>query len=262
MESASLRTVLILASATISATALALALTTAIGDGLESPVVQQIARLAVASDVQVPSEKEYAGRILPRNLFGLDIGRSGGDPPHPAALRGIRLLGTVVADEVVYSSALIVEEGKGAKGFGVGDQTGGGQIVEIRQRQIVLMRDGERHTLDMTQELAGTAPTEEKAAAKPLTRESLENLRPEDLARMGRAMPHRGPDGLVDGWRLAGIRRGSLPDQIGIKNGDIIHSVNGQELDISAWAALHDQTDFEVSLTRRGQQQTLHYSLD
>ncbi len=42
-----------------------------------------------------------------------------------------------------------------------------------------------------------------------------------------RMVPHKNGDGEIDGYRMSGIRRNSLFASCGIKNGDIIHSING-----------------------------------
>jgi len=104
------------------------------------------------------------------------------------------------------------------------------------------------------------------AATPPETlRDALEN--PEDLSRAGRALLHRGPDGNYDGYRLSGIRRGSIPDHIGLKNGDIIQAVAGlpltsMEETMEAYHALKDAERFEVVVVRRGAPMTLDIGLD
>ena len=44
--------------------------------------------------------------------------------------------------------------------------------------------------------------------------------------------------------RLSGVRRRSIGDKIGIKNGDIVHSVNGQPLD-AVRSTAKDWLEFE-----------------
>ena len=83
---------------------------------------------------------------------------------------------------------------------------------------------------------------------------------------MGRAIPHRGPDGQIDGYRLSGIRRNSLGEKLGIRNGDIVHAVNGQALTsmqgaMSAYTSLQNESSFSFEVTRRGQKMKLDYSV-
>ena len=88
----------------------------------------------------------------------------------------------------------------------------------------------------------------------------------EGISRMGRALLHRGPDGEFDGYRLSAIRRNTLADQLGIKNGDIIHSVNGQPLTsvqsaMGAYNTLKSEGNFCFEITRRGSPVELCYDV-
>ena len=86
-------------------------------------------------------------------------------------------------------------------------------------------------------------------------------------SKLGRALLHRGPDGNYDGYRLSAIRSGSLADQLGIKNGDVVHSVNGQSLDsmqaaMGAYNTMQNESNFCIDVTRRGEKQTLCYDVN
>ncbi|MCO4747868.1 MAG: hypothetical protein KC912_23935, partial [Proteobacteria bacterium] len=75
-----------------------------------------------------------------------------------------------------------------------------------------------------------------------------------------------GPDGQIDGYRLSGIRRNSLGEKLGIRNGDIIHAANGQALTsmqgaMSAYTTLQSESSFNFEVTRRGQKMTLQYQV-
>lgn len=86
-----------------------------------------------------------------------------------------------------------------------------------------------------------------------------QDLRKLDLAALPlRAIPHRGADGEVDGFRVSGIRRGSEADSCGFRNGDVIHAVNGHPLTsleqvTQAHQALLDSDGYTITATRRGQ---------
>lgn len=58
----------------------------------------------------------------------------------------------------------------------------------------------------------------------------LNELTPDIVARGVHIIPHKGPTGELDGYRLSGIRRGSLLNSCGVQNGDIVHSMNGMSL--------------------------------
>src|SRR5262245_17993201 len=89
---------------------------------------------------------------------------------------------------------------------------------------------------------------------------------PESIAGLGRALLHRGPDGEYDGYRLSAIRRNTLADQLGIKNGDIIKSVNGQPLNsvqsaMTAYNTMRSESSFCFEISRRGSPQQLCYEV-
>ena len=88
----------------------------------------------------------------------------------------------------------------------------------------------------------------------------------EGISRMGRALLHRGADGEFDGYRLSAIRRNTLADQLGIKNGDIIHAVNGQPLNsvqsaMNAYNTLRTDSSFCFEISRRGSPTELCYEV-
>ncbi|TNE86413.1 MAG: hypothetical protein EP330_21980 [Deltaproteobacteria bacterium] len=94
----------------------------------------------------------------------------------------------------------------------------------------------------------------------------LEGLDMDGIARMGRALPHRSATGDMDGIRVSGIRRGSLPDQLGLRNGDVVHQVDGHPIvgmsqAMAAYEAVQDEDELTVELTRRGSPTVLTWTL-
>ncbi len=236
------------------------------------------------------SESAYLDGILARNLF--DPSQIGVKAPEEAGATGeqqtelkVTLMGTIVSQPAAYSAAFIVEEGQSsAWAYGIGQKVQGAEIVEILVDRVRLRRNGEDEWLSMggkvEPERRGSAiqprtPVEEGGEVeqvsdnefvleRSMVEEQLNDL--ESLARMGRALLHRGPDGEYDGYRLSAIRRGSLPDQIGIRNGDIIHSINGIEMNslegaMEAYEKLRNESKLDVDVTRRGRTEKLSYSI-
>jgi general secretion pathway protein C len=80
-----------------------------------------------------------------------------------------------------------------------------------------------------------------------------------------RAVPHF-QDGQANGFRLFAIRRNSLFEKIGLKNGDIVSSINGNPLTDPARAMqlfqdLKDENRLQVEVTRNRQPTTLSYEI-
>ena len=197
------------------------------------------------------------------------------------------LLATIVAEPAEFSSALIAEEkgGDGAIGYGIGDGLlGEATIVRIEQRKVVIRRDDgtvEFITMEEGKTFEKAKGDGKKKAAKDddsgvskegdkfvvkqeLIDQILEN--PEQLYSQVRAVPHKGPDGEVDGYRLSGIRRKSVFHKLGIKNGDIVHGVNGQSLTsmsaaMEAFNGLQNEKNFSFDLTRRSNRKTQEYEI-
>lgn len=242
-----------------------------------------------------PGKSEFVRPIVERSLFdSAKVGQQGGsgESDGPVGLSDLDavLLATVVANTPEYSSALI-QAGKGdsaeTRGYGVGDSLmGEGTVVEIMQRKVVIERpDGSREFIQMD----GKAEVRRPASGMPkpgeegegdgvvqkvgdnkyvvdadFVEKALQN--PEKLASQVRVAPHKGADGNVDGYRLSGIRRNSFFKQLGVKNGDIVHSVNGHELTsmsnaMSAFESLQSEKAFTFELTRRNQRETYEYEI-
>ena len=82
-------------------------------------------------------------------------------------------------------------------------------------------------------------------------------LRSTARIRVVRIVPHKAADGAVDGFRVSGIRRGSLLDSCGVRNGDIVQKADGMplltvEALTAAFAATQERQSFTISLVRRG----------
>lgn len=251
---------------------------------------------STARTPRAQSESEYIHQILVRNIFDAAFidtyspkkpGEEGSGVEELTDLR-VTLLGTVVAIPEQFSSALIsVEGGARAHGYGVGDRIEDAEIIRIEQKLVHLRRgNGSIELLKISDEpekptsrTASTTSTTEAAKGeggieqlsetsfvvdRSLLEKHLSDL--DGLSRLGRALLHRGSDGEFDGYRLSAIRRGTVVDQLGIKNGDIIHSVNGQALNsvqgaMSAYQNLMNESSFTFEVTRRGQRMTMEYQV-
>ena len=199
------------------------------------------------------------------------------------------LLATIVAEPADYSSCLISEEkgDDGALGYGIGDSVlGEATIFRIEQKRVVLKRtDGELEYLQMddadydrpTPKSAKAAKADAKGKWDGVEKEGetkftidqetfnkiLEN--PDKLANQIRAVPKE-EDGKVIGYRLSGIKRSSLFRKLGIKNGDVVHSVNGHDLTsissaLNAFESLQSERAFNFEVTSRKKKKTYEYEV-
>jgi general secretion pathway protein C len=207
---------------------------------------------------------------------------SGGE--HKTDLKVV-LLATVVTEPAEYSSALITEEKSGragAQGYGIDDDLlGEAKIIRIEQRKVYIRRsDGDIEYLAMDPDkvvAAGEAAGGETETAgvskaddthfvieQALIDEMLAN--PEKLYSQIRAVPHKDASGEIDGYRLSGIRKKSVFGKLGVKNGDVVHAVNGKTLTsmsagMEAFNSLQNEKSFNFEITRRNQRQTFEYEI-
>lgn len=81
------------------------------------------------------------------------------------------------------------------------------------------------------------------------------------LARQVRIVPSV-QDGEQDGFRIHGVRPGSVHDRLGLKNGDVIHGINGQPIDtpdkaLQAYARVKEAERLELDVSRGGERRKL-----
>ena len=224
---------------------------------------------------------------MARNIFDASaIGRASEvtDSSTTLADLNLSLIGTLVAVPSRYSAAYITESGDEAEAlsYGIQDMIEDATIIAIGVDKVTLRRgDDTVETLTMGEDAPAPTP-----AARPTSSNDEEGVEKIDdnnyvidrelvdryltdldaISRLGRAIPHRGSDGEIDGYRLSGVRRRSIGDKIGIKNGDIVHSVNGATLDsmqgaMAAYQTLQSESRFTFEVTRRGQRQTMSYEV-
>jgi general secretion pathway protein C len=248
----------------------------------------------VAASLSKPDKRDLIDPIIRRNIF--DSSKVGQEAaPETSGEAGNKtsmplvLLATIVADPARYSSCLISEEKgtDGAVGYGIGDMVlGEAKIHRIEQKRVVLERDGELEYLLMDDaEIDRPSPKSAKGAkgAKKgkwdgvekdgetkftIDQETFNKIleNPDKLAGQIRAVPHTGDNGKIDGYRLSGIKRSSLFRKLGIKNGDVVHAVNGHDLTsmssaLSAFESLQTERNFNFDVTTRKKKKTYEYEV-
>ncbi|HHO50979.1 MAG TPA: hypothetical protein ENK18_08930 [Deltaproteobacteria bacterium] len=260
------------------------------GEVASAPVVSTGRPAPRAPMPRALSADKYLDGIMRRNLFDVDIIATWN--PNPTADKGpigptdlnVKLVGTVVAVPAELSSAVIRHEEKGySRGYSVGDWLEDREVIKIEKKRVTLKRkDGQIEVLTIDDSISApptsstSTPSSSEdeavqetgdnkfAVSKELFDKYINDL--EGISRMGRALLHRGPDGEFDGYRLSAIRRNTLADQLGIKNGDIIHSVNGQPLNsvqsaMGAYNTMKTESNFCFEITRRGSPVELCYDV-
>lgn len=88
---------------------------------------------------------------------------------------------------------------------------------------------------------------------------------PMGVAKGARVVPAV-KDGKPDGFKLYAIRPSSVYSKLGLQNGDTLQSINGFDLTsadkaLEVYTKLREATSLQVTITRRGKQEQLGYSI-
>ncbi len=264
-------------------TDVAVASRTAEGAPPATPQASVVGQGELEQGVPVADKRVYVDAIVRRNIFDssatpADVMTNSGSQDCKES--SSRLLATVVADLPEYSSALIGGSGKSGRalGYKMGDSVGSeGRIVAIEQKKVCLDAGGCICMGDNGKLAESSAPTggaDEEGGVTKLSdtkflvdrsflEKQLGNV--EQLATQIRASP-KTEDGQITGFRLSAIRKGSVFDKLGIKNGDVVHTVNGQSLTsmetaMGAYGSLQNERGFNFEVTRRNQKMTIEYEV-
>ncbi|NIS62187.1 MAG: hypothetical protein GTO13_16260 [Proteobacteria bacterium] len=199
----------------------------------------------------------------------------------------VRLRGTVYRE--AGSSFAIIEDIKTRKQdlYHVGDVIlGEARLIAVARNKVYLERNGKQEVLEVYE--GPEAKTGERAGAGRLQKGSIPTgagikrlsadryrIPPEDLKNAFQNMNHlltqvrmvpNFKDGQPDGFKLLSIKRGSLIQRSGFRDGDIIKRVNGIELDspekaFEVYEQVKNEPTVTVEIVRGGKTQTFTYEV-
>ncbi|MGK0360191.1 MAG: general secretion pathway protein C [Bradymonadia bacterium] len=98
---------------------------------------------------------------------------------------------------------------------------------------------------------------------REMLNEQLEDLA--TLAKGARVIPHY-RDGRPQGFKIVGVRPGSLYSHIGVRSGDVLKGVNGEEITspnkaLALYEQLKNSENVNVEIERRGRKVGLEYNI-
>jgi len=238
-------------------------------------------RAQADGSVQTPRGPLDYAAIFERNLFGSEP-ISDTAAASPGGRDELLLRGT--AEFAGRAYAVLEDPDSGKQGiFEVGELVfDGPKLVAVEPLSATILRGNRRIVLEITETDRGSttpgaaAPSAAGAGAgirqlgdnryvvdRDEVDHSIENL--SQVVTQMRAVPYL-KDGKSVGFRVFNIRAGSLFERMGLKNGDIIQSVNGSQLDDPSRAlALLDEVqtsdEIRIDLLRDDSPNTLTYSI-
>ncbi len=219
------------------------------------------------------------------NSDGVPMG--GIQPGEKKSSLPLRLLATMESSDPLFSQATIRDEETGSVSpYWPGDTIDSGVLVMSIDRGLVHLRNGASLEYLMVGDEPAKQPkkktTTDKKAKKEepkkknpreipgatdaincdssgnhctVQRQFVENLlkNPMSLARQARIRVNKEPPG----FRFAGVRNGSLPQLLNLKNGDVLTSVNGTELKtmdqaMALYSKLRNASHLSVTIDRKG----------
>lgn len=220
-----------------------------------------------------------------KGLFGQapETGQGADAPAEPVreTRLDLTLKGVLAKEGSDRKLALIARGGKKEEVYRVGDRVQGAEIVRIETRRVILLRNGVTEALNLeVKQLEGgrsalggsggaagegirkTGKHQRTVPRETLDRE-LGNL--PKLLQQAKAVPHS-RNGEQVGFRVVNIQSGSVFEELGVKEGDVIRSVNGTPIRtpqeaLKTYQKLRTADRFRLDVLRDGQQVTLNYSV-
>lgn len=229
--------------------------------------------------------------IMDRNLFGsVDSKIVEAEAPveietlEPTSLK-IALLGTVAGDQA--NAVAVIEDRKKRKQdlYKVGDSVQDALIKKILRGKVVLEVGGKDEILTMEETTASSSPSTPgtsrprstpanvQTGSRTRSLERTISLRRNDideslqdinaLLSQARILPHF-ENGEADGLAVTGIKAGSIFMKMGLRNGDIVHGVNGDTITtpddiLSMYNDMQSGSGLSIQIKRGGRERTINY---
>ena len=218
-----------------------------------------------------------------------------GMPPPPGAPceksdSNIGLIATMVAEPSPWSMA-VIDDGEASESRLVKEGQAIGEVIvaAIQADRLVLAKAGGFECVDLGEKKGRAKKSASRGGYTPppaskqpdlsagvkkvgenryeidrtMLNEQLEDLTA--LSRQARVIPHF-RDGKAQGFKIVGVRPGSLYSHIGIRSGDVIKAVGDEEITspnkaLELYERLKNQDNVTVDVERRGRKTTLEYEI-
>ena len=219
----------------------------------------------------------------------------------------LTLIATITVSDEAKNMALVTVDGGDNHWVGIGTELKPGFLVSSINNYYITVTQGVTELLWKKEEKPGPAAlasagrtgppprkspetprkTPAKPAAKPTSKyadgikqtgpfdyridRGMLNEQLQDLAKLGRearVIPNYDKEtGTYKGFKLIGVRPNSLYRAIGIRSGDVIKQINGEELNspgkaLELFTKLQTSSSIMLDINRRGKSQTMNYTIE
>jgi general secretion pathway protein C len=217
--------------------------------------------------------------IIERNLFNTKSGAERQPEPvvfenlQPTSLN-LKLLGTVTGDQDKAFAVIQNSQGRQQQLYRIGDTIQKATLKMILREKVVLHVGGKDEILEIEKiETKQTRRSSRKYGAtdsrnitvkRSKIKASVKNIN--KLMQQARVRPHF-TNGKADGLSLTGIKPNSIFHDMGLKSGDIITSVNGNNIEsvedmLKFYQSLQTAESVNLKLKRRGRMKTIDYNIE
>jgi general secretion pathway protein C len=231
----------------------------------------------------IPSESpaDYAV-ILRKNLFGGSdnaVGPGTGDPAQaidamPSAEElGLRLVGAIAGGPTISRANIQNTKTNTTGVYRIGDTVASARVEAIQQDAVVLQCDGQQFVLrlntgvkDDKDPAAGAEPQTVEKPVPTGNRTPLPAVKADYISEVFRKATIEPvvKNGRTQGLQITGLDKIPMAELFGLKNGDIIRSVNGQQLSSKQKAfqvlmKAKAQSKVDIQLLRNGKSKDLSF---
>lgn len=215
-------------------------------------------------------------QIVSKNVFG-DLGPKLPDKTalvaQKATLTALSLVGTFIANDVGKSYAIIENQKKKVQeDFSVNDMVfGEAKLVSVLADRVEIERNGSIEVLKLDEgpesssggSAEGNLPADDFVVPEGELETALQNL--PLLLTQARAVPYF-KGGQSVGLRLFAIKSGSLYEKVGLKNGDILKSINESSLSditqaVKLFEMLKQEKNISVTVERNREDRVFRYQI-
>ena len=213
----------------------------------------------------------------------------GPDDPCDPSDAPLSLVATMEAEPAEWSLA-VVEENSLQRLIRIGQELDRRELVAIQRTRMVLFASGKFECVDLGKKGLTRRPAIRSASKsssskrstsgsdkikagvkktgkntykidRDMLNEQLDDLG--NLSRQARVIPHY-RQGKPQGFKIVGVRPGSLYSHIGVRSGDVLKSVNGDEISsptkaLELYEKLKNSDGVTLDIERRGRKTTLEY---